>query len=119
MFILSITANTVVVYSIGGESLTNQATTDDPTVLKSNQGYTRMLRAAKLVLFWCYPISTMIKKTPPLRGQFLRMQFQNNTEHSEEICGAREMAQWLKVLAALTEDLGSVPSTDTVGHNSL
>jgi hypothetical protein len=30
--------------------------------------------------------------------------------------GARELAQWLKTLAALPEDLGSVPSTHMVTH---
>ena len=32
--------------------------------------------------------------------------------------GAGEMAQWL-VLAALLEDLGSIPSTHVAAHNSL
>lgn len=33
--------------------------------------------------------------------------------------GARAMAQQLKVLAALAEDLGSIPSTHMAAHNHL
>ena len=31
----------------------------------------------------------------------------------------REMAQWLKALAAFPEDLGSIPSNEMVAHNWL
>lgn len=33
--------------------------------------------------------------------------------------GAGRMVQWLRTLVALTEDLGSVPNTHTVGHTHL
>jgi hypothetical protein len=33
--------------------------------------------------------------------------------------GPGEMAQWLKGLAALAEDLGSIPNTHLVVHNHL
>jgi hypothetical protein len=33
--------------------------------------------------------------------------------------GVREMAQWLRALAALAKDLGLVPSTHRVAHNHL
>ena len=31
--------------------------------------------------------------------------------------GAGEMAQWLRALAALSEDPGSIPNTHTADHN--
>jgi hypothetical protein len=31
--------------------------------------------------------------------------------------GAGEMSQWLRVLAALPEDPGSIPSTHMIAHN--
>ena len=34
-------------------------------------------------------------------------------------CGAGEKAQWLRALAALSEDPGSVPSTHMVANNHL
>jgi hypothetical protein len=37
----------------------------------------------------------------------------------EKILGAEEMAQQLRALAALPEDLGSIPSTHMVAHNCL
>jgi len=33
--------------------------------------------------------------------------------------GARAMAQWLRALTALPEDLGSIPSNDMAAHNCL
>ena len=33
--------------------------------------------------------------------------------------GVREMAQWLRALAALTEDLGSIPTNHMVANNDL
>lgn len=34
------------------------------------------------------------------------------------ILGARDMAQWLRALVALAEDLGLIPSTDMTAQNS-
>jgi hypothetical protein len=36
-----------------------------------------------------------------------------------EKASRRVIAQWLRVLTALSEDLGSIPSTDMVAHNHL
>jgi hypothetical protein len=33
--------------------------------------------------------------------------------------GAREMAQWLRTLASLSENPGSIPSTHIAAHNCL
>jgi hypothetical protein len=40
-------------------------------------------------------------------------------ERCEKKLGAGEMAQWLKALVVLPEDLGSIPSTYTAAYNSL
>jgi hypothetical protein len=38
---------------------------------------------------------------------------------NKKIIGAGEMAWWLRTLAALLEDLGSIPSTHKAAHNCL
>lgn len=38
--------------------------------------------------------------------------------YETHIKGPEEITQWLRAPAALTENLGSIPSTYTVGHSS-
>ena len=42
-------------------------------------------------------------------------------ERNDQKCkaGAGQMAQWLRALPALPEDLGSIPSTHVAAHNCL
>lgn len=42
-----------------------------------------------------------------------------NPDFQEAKVRAEEMAQWLRALATLLEDLGSIPNSDMAAHNSL
>jgi hypothetical protein len=56
-----------------------------------------------------------IQRNPVLKKQ------NKNKKQTNKKCrvGAEELASWLKAHTALTEDLGSIPSTHKVAHNHL
>jgi hypothetical protein len=43
----------------------------------------------------------------------------NVSHHNRDINGGEEMAQWIRVLAALPEDPGSIPRSHIAIHNNL
>lgn len=48
---------------------------------------------------------------------FLRSCLSSFQTYFENMHGIEEMAQWLRILAALAEDLGSIPSTHMLAHS--
>lgn len=68
-------------------------------------------------------LHTVVLSSPHMQARSPTQIMEAHTKHKFLFLfknhGAREMAQRLRTLAALAEDLGSVPSTHIVTHNCL